>query len=117
VGALLACAGVFGVISRSVARRTQEIGVRMALGADRRAVVGLVLGQGLRLSLIGIAVGVAVSLMVTRTLAALLYGVSPTDPVSLFASPIALLAVAALATYVPARRATAVDPITALRCE
>jgi putative ABC transport system permease protein len=117
VGALLACAGVFGVISRSVARRTQEIGVRMALGADRRAVVGLVLGQGLRLSLIGVATGVAGTLVLTRALAALLHGVSPTDPVSLFASPLALLAVAGFATYLPARRATAIDPMAALRCE
>jgi putative ABC transport system permease protein len=116
-GALLACAGVFGVISRSVARRTQEIGVRMALGADRRSVVALVLGQGLRLSLLGIAVGVLGTLVLTRALAVLLYGVSRTDPVSLLASPVALLLVAAVASYVPARRATAVDPMTALRCE
>jgi predicted permease len=117
VGALLACAGVFGVISRSVARRTQEIGVRMALGADRRAVVGLVLGQGLRLTLIGVVMGVAGTLVLMRSLAALLHGVSPTDPVSLLASPTALIAVALFATYVPARRATAIDPMTALRCE
>jgi ABC-type antimicrobial peptide transport system permease subunit len=117
VGALLACAGVFGIISRSVSRRTQEIGVRMALGADRRSVVGLVLGQGLRLSLIGIGVGVVGTLGMMRALTVLLYGVSPTDPVSLLASPLALLLVAVLASYVPARRATAVDPMTALRCE
>jgi putative ABC transport system permease protein len=116
-GALLACAGVFGVISRSVARRTQEIGVRMALGADRRSVLRLVLGQGLRLALLGIAVGVLGTLALTRALAVLLHGVSPTDPVSLLASPVALLLVAVVATYVPARRATAVDPMTALRCE
>jgi predicted permease len=117
IGALLACAGVFGVVSRSVARRTQEIGVRVALGADRRSVVGLVLGQGLRLTLVGIAVGMGGTVFLMRALAALLHGVSPTDPVSLLASPLALLVVAVVATCVPARRATTVDPIAALRCE
>jgi predicted permease len=116
-GALLACAGVFGIVSRSVARRTHEIGVRMALGADRRTILGLVLGQGLRIALAGVATGIAGALLVTRTLAALLHGVSPTDAVSLLASPIALLAVALAATLVSARRATAVDPMIALRCE
>jgi putative ABC transport system permease protein len=116
-GALLACAGVFGVVSRNVARRTHEIGVRMALGADRGAILGLVLGQGLRLAAAGVATGVAGALVMTRALAALLHGVSPTDAVSLLASPLALLAVALGATAVSARRATAVDPMIALRCE
>ncbi len=117
VGVLLACVGVYGVVTRSVARRTQEIGVRMALGADRGAVVGLVLGQGLRLSLAGVAVGVLGALLLTRVLAGLLYGVSATDPATLLASALVLLGVAVLATYLPARRATTVDPIAALRSE
>jgi predicted permease len=116
-GALLACAGVFGLVSRSVARRTHEIGIRMALGANAGAILGLVLGQGLRLALAGVATGIAGALFVTRTLAALLHGVSPTDAVSLLVSPAALLAVALAATAVSARRATAVDPIIALRCD
>jgi putative ABC transport system permease protein len=116
-GALLACAGVFGVVSRNVARRTHEIGVRMALGANRRSILGLVLGQGLRIALAGVLTGIAGALLVTRTLAALLHGVSPTDAVSLLASPFALLTVALAATALSARRATAVDPMIALRCE
>ena len=99
-GALLACAGVFGVVSRNVARRTHEIGVRMALGANRRSILGLVLGQGLRIALAGVLTGIAGALLVTRTLAALLHGVSPTDAVSLLASPFALLTVALAATAV-----------------
>jgi putative ABC transport system permease protein len=116
-GALLACAGVFGVVSRNVARRTHEIGVRMALGANRRTILGLVLGQGLRIAAAGVLTGIAGALLVTRTLAALLHGVSPTDAISLLASPLALLAVALAATAFSARRATAVDPMVALRCE
>ncbi len=117
VGTLLACVGVYGVVARGVARRTQEIGVRMALGADRGAVLGLVLSQGLRLSLAGVAAGVIGALLMTRALAGLLYGVSATDPATLFASALVLVGVAVLATYLPARRATTVDPIAALRSE
>jgi len=117
VGALLACVGVYGVVARNVARRTQEIGVRMALGADRGAVLGLVLGQGLRLSLFGVGVGVLGALVLTRALAGLLYGVSAADPTTLLGSALVLGGVAVLATYFPARRATTVDPIAALRAE
>jgi hypothetical protein len=117
VGALLACAGVYGVVARSVARRTQEIGVRMALGADRGAVLSLMLKQGLRLSLTGVAAGVLGALVLMRALAGLLYGVSPSDPSTLLASALVLGGVAVVATYLPARRATMVDPITALRNE
>jgi ABC-type antimicrobial peptide transport system permease subunit len=117
VGALLACAGVYGVVARSVARRTQEIGVRMALGADRGAVLSLMLKQGLRLSLTGVAAGVLGALVLMRALAGLLYGVSPSDPSTLLASALVLGGVAVVATYLPARRATLVDPITALRNE
>jgi ABC-type antimicrobial peptide transport system permease subunit len=116
-GALLACVGVYGVVGRSVARRTNEIGVRMALGADRRAVLGLVFRESLRLSLAGLAAGLVGALALTRALAGLLYGVSATDPWSLLASAVALGTVAALATYLPAWRAATVDPITALRSE
>jgi predicted permease len=117
VGALLACVGVYGVVARSVARRTQEIGVRMALGADRGAVLALMLRQGLRFSLAGVAAGVVGALVMMRALAGLLYGVSPTDPSTLLASALGLGGVAVLAIYLPARRATTVDPITALRSE
>ena len=116
-GALLACVGVYGVVGRSVARRTNEIGVRMALGADRRAVLGLVFSQSLRLSLAGLAVGLVGALALTRALAGLLYGVSASDPWSLLGSALALGTVAAVATYLPARRAATVDPIAALRRE
>jgi len=116
-GTLLACVGVYGVVGRNVARRTNEIGVRMALGASRRAVFGLVFAQSLRLSLAGLAAGLVGALAVTRALAGLLYGVSASDPWSLLASALALGTVAALATYPPARRAATVDPIAALRSE
>jgi predicted permease len=117
IGTFLACVGVYGVVSRSVARRTSEIGVRMAMGADRRAVLGLVLGQGLRLSLAGIGVGFLAALVLTRALASLLYGVSTADPFSLLGSSLALGGVAVAATYFPARRATGVNPIVALRSD
>jgi predicted permease len=116
-GALLACVGVYGVVARGVARRTQEIGVRMALGADRRSVLGLVLGQGLRLSLAGVGVGLLGALALTRSLAGLLHGVAASDPATLLLSALALGAVALLATYLPARRAATADPIAALRSE
>lgn len=117
VGALLACVGVYGVVARNAARRTHEIGVRVALGADRAAVLGLVLSQGLRLSLAGVAAGVLGALVLTRTLAGLLYGVSATDPVVLFTSALVVAAVALIATYLPARQAATIDPIAALRAD
>jgi putative ABC transport system permease protein len=117
VGMLLACAGVYGVAARGVARRTQEIGVRMALGADRRAVVALVLSQDLRPALHGAAVGLLLALALTRALRGLLHGVSASDPATLLASAGVLCGVAALATYLPARRAATVDPIAALRSD
>jgi putative ABC transport system permease protein len=116
-GALLACVGVYGVVGRSVARRTNEIGVRMALGADRRAVLGLVFSQSLRFSLVGLAAGLVGALALTQALSGLLYGVSASDPWSLLASALALGLVAAVATYLPAQRAATVDPIAALRSE
>jgi predicted permease len=114
---LLAVVGLYGVISYAVAQRTQEIGVRMALGARRSDVVGLVLGQGLRLTAIGMAIGTLGALGVTRVLGSLLYGVSPTDPLSFVAVAVLLMLVAIAAAYLPARRATRVDPIRTLRAE
>ncbi len=114
---LLAALGIYGVIAYWVGRRTREIGLRMALGAGRKDVIGLVLRTGLGPVLAGLAVGVAASLLLTRWLSVLLFELSPTDPAT-YLGVIGLLAlVAALACYLPARRATRVDPLTALRCE
>ncbi len=114
---LLATAGVFGVMAYSVGRRTREIGVRVALGADSRKVLRMVLGQGLRIILVGVAIGLVGSLALTRTVESLLFGVVPTDPPT-FAGVILLLVTAALlACYIPARRATKIDPMEALRHE
>ncbi len=117
VALLLATAGVFGVMAYSVNRRTREIGVRVALGADSRDVLTMVLGQGLRTILVGIAVGLLGALAITRALRSLLFGVTATDPLTFAAVIILLMAAALLACYVPARRATRVDPMTALRCD
>jgi predicted permease len=117
VALLLAIAGVFGVMAYSVSRRTREIGVRVALGASSRDVLTMILIQGLRTILIGLLIGVAASLALTRTMASLLFGVTATDPLT-FGAVIALLITAALlACYIPARRATKVDPMVALRYE
>jgi predicted permease len=117
VGLLLASAGVYGVVARGVARRTQEIGVRMALGADRRAVIALVLSQDMKPALYGAAAGLLLALVLTRLLRGLLHGVSATDPAILLASTAVLCGVAALATYLPARRAATLDPVAALRSD
>jgi predicted permease len=117
VALVLAMIGVYGVISYSVERRTNEIGIRMALGAERSTVFGLVLREGMRLAVIGACVGIVVALALTRLLANMLFGVSAHDPLTYAAVALVLGLVAAVACWLPAYRATRVDPIEALRYE
>jgi putative ABC transport system permease protein len=117
VALLLAVSGIYGVLAHSVSQRTQEIGVRMALGAARRDVLRLVFAQGGRMAAAGIVIGLVVSYLVTQFLRTLLYGVQPTDPLTFLAVAILLLATVMLACWIPARRASRVDPIVALRAE
>jgi ABC-type antimicrobial peptide transport system permease subunit len=117
VALLLAVSGLFGVIGYSVSQRTREIGIRMALGAHRGKVVGMVLRQGLMLAGTGTMIGLAGAFVATRWLRSLLFGVSPMDPVTFALVPLLLLAVALLACVLPARRAAQTDPMVALRYE
>jgi len=114
---LLASIGLFGIMSYSVARRTNEIGIRMALGAGRSDVVRLVLREGLVPVLIGIAIGLPTALVGGRLVESLLFGLKPTDPLTVVAAASVLIAVSCIAGYLPARKATRVDPMRALRCE
>ena len=117
LAALLAAIGLYGVMSYNVARRRNEIGIRMALGAEQARVLRMVLGEVSLLIVIGIAAGLGVALATTRFVASFLYGLSPNDPLTLFLAAAALAGVAFVAGYLPARRASLVDPMTALREE
>jgi putative ABC transport system permease protein len=114
---LLAAVGIYGVMSYAVTRRVHEIGIRAALGASRREIVGLVLRDGMKLAGAGMLLGLLAAFAPTRFMVNLLFGVVPGDPITLSAVSLLLGAIALLACYIPARRATAVDPVIALRCE
>jgi putative ABC transport system permease protein len=114
---LLATVGIYGVLSYSVTQRTREIGVRMAVGADKGRVLRMVVRDGLRLAVLGLAIGLALALLATRLLSGMLFGISSTDPATYAAITVILFVVAILASYIPARRATNVDPMIALRTE
>jgi len=115
LAALLAVIGVYGAVSFEVARRTHEIGIRMALGADRPAVLRMVLIRSVRVAFLGAAVGLCAAAGLTRLLAAMLYAVTPTDPGILVSAAVLLIVVVALASSIPAHRASSVDPIAVLR--
>ncbi len=115
VALLLGTVGIYGVVSYAVAQRTREIGVRMALGASNRDVSGLILRRGLVLTSLGIVLGSGIALAVTRFMAVLLFGVDPVDPITFGVVALLLASIALVASYLPARRASHIDPIDALR--
>jgi putative ABC transport system permease protein len=117
VAAVLAGVGIYGVLSYAVSQRVHEIGIRLALGAQTRDVLKLVIKEGMLLTLIGVGVGLAASLALTHWLASLLFEISATDPLTFAGVALLLALVALLACYIPARRATRTDPMIALRCE
>ncbi len=114
---ILAAIGIYGLMAYSVQQRTQEMGIRMALGADRGQIRDLVVWQGMRLAIVGVFLGIAAGLGLTRLLASFLYGVKPWDPLVFVAVPLVLSAVALLAVWFPASRASRLDPQEALRIE
>ena len=117
IALLLSSIGIYGVLSYVVAQRTREIGIRIALGAQRSTVLRLMLGEGMRMAVVGVAVGIALALALTRLMASQLYAISATDPLTFTGVAIILVGVALFASYIPARRAMRVDPMAALRYE
>jgi len=114
---VLAAIGIYGVISYAVTMRTREIGIRLALGAQRTDVLRMVVGQGAALAITGVALGLATSFALTRLMSSLLFGVSATDPLTFAGVAIVLLSVAVLAIFIPTARASKIDPVSALRYE
>ena len=113
----LACIGLYGIMAHAVVRRTNEIGIRMALGAERRDIIWMILRETLILVAIGMAIGVPAALGAAKLISSQLFGLNPSDPVTLLTAAFLLTLVAALAGYLPARRASRVDPLVALRYE
>ena len=117
VALFLAAVGLYGVVAYAVSQRTREIGLRMAIGAQRGDVLRMVVGGGMKLATLGVAIGLVTALWLARYVASMLFGVTSLDPVSYSVTAAVLLTVSAIACYIPARRATTVDPVVALRAE
>ena len=117
LAAFLACIGIYGLMSYAVTRRTNEIGIRMALGAERYGVLWMVMRESLILVAVGVVIGIPAALAAARLVSSVLFGLKPSDPITITMSALVMVAVAALAGYLPARRAAKVDPMVALRYE